>query len=299
MYVVYLTRYSGKKLPEFYIGSTNINKIKNGYNGSVASEKYRLIYKTEQNENKNLFKTRILSYHNTREEAFTREREIQIKYNLINNIKYMNMSIARKNGYFGGSGEKCASYNRVCVYDKNGKIIKVSKEEFHTNREEYTAIHKGRKRSQETRKRLSEAGKGKPSPNKGKSPSIETRKKLSEHNLGKTLEDTTKLKIANANINLTTAKDIEGNTFRVNKNDIRFEQGLLFGITTKKYKFIINDEEHIVRNIQRFLADNNYPNKNKIARFIDKGVITTFNHIKYSEYTNMNGIEIIKMEWLD
>ena len=28
MYVVYLTRYSGKKLPEFYIGSTSINKIK-------------------------------------------------------------------------------------------------------------------------------------------------------------------------------------------------------------------------------------------------------------------------------
>ena len=65
-------------------------------------------------------KTRILSHHNTREEAFTR-KEIQIKYNLINNIKYMNMCIARKNGYFGGSGEKCASYNRVCVYDKNGE----------------------------------------------------------------------------------------------------------------------------------------------------------------------------------
>ena len=27
----------------------------------------------------------------------------------------MNMCIARKNGYFGGSGEKCASYNRVVV----------------------------------------------------------------------------------------------------------------------------------------------------------------------------------------
>ena len=39
----------------------------------------------------------------------------------------MNMCIARKNGYFGGQVKKCASYNRVCVYDKNGEIIKVSR----------------------------------------------------------------------------------------------------------------------------------------------------------------------------
>lgn len=39
-YVVYLTMYKGTKLPKWYIGSTNINKINKGYHGSVASEEW-------------------------------------------------------------------------------------------------------------------------------------------------------------------------------------------------------------------------------------------------------------------
>jgi len=46
-FVVYLTMYKGNKLPPWYIGSTNVDIINNGYNGSVKSKKYKLWYMRE------------------------------------------------------------------------------------------------------------------------------------------------------------------------------------------------------------------------------------------------------------
>ena len=40
-YVVYLTRYSGGKLPPWYIGSSTEEKVLAGYNGSVKSKKWK------------------------------------------------------------------------------------------------------------------------------------------------------------------------------------------------------------------------------------------------------------------
>jgi len=52
-YVVYLTHYKGTKLPKWYIGSSNELKVKNGYNGSVKSKKYKKIYLKEQKNQNN------------------------------------------------------------------------------------------------------------------------------------------------------------------------------------------------------------------------------------------------------
>ena len=41
MFVLYLTTYSGNRLPPFYVGSTSSSKIARGYHGSVSSEKRR------------------------------------------------------------------------------------------------------------------------------------------------------------------------------------------------------------------------------------------------------------------
>lgn len=46
-YCVYVTTYLGKKLPPFYIGSTSVDNLKNGYKGSVMSKKYKNIWKGE------------------------------------------------------------------------------------------------------------------------------------------------------------------------------------------------------------------------------------------------------------
>jgi hypothetical protein len=55
MYAVYLTMYKGKLLPKWYIGSSTIDKIENGYNGSVCSKKFKTLYEKEQKSNKCFF----------------------------------------------------------------------------------------------------------------------------------------------------------------------------------------------------------------------------------------------------
>lgn len=100
-YVVYLTLYSGTKMPKWYIGSSRKNKVINGYNGSITSKKYRDIYKYEQLNNKHLFRTRILSYHRTREQALIEELRLQKLHLVVTNMNYFNQSYAQPNGMFG------------------------------------------------------------------------------------------------------------------------------------------------------------------------------------------------------
>lgn len=101
MFVVYLTMYSGTKMPRWYIGSSYEKRVLKGYNGSVKSKKWKEIYKQEQKENKHLFKTRILSYHLSRDDALSEEYRLQQKHNVIKNKNYFNESYASKNGCFG------------------------------------------------------------------------------------------------------------------------------------------------------------------------------------------------------
>lgn len=112
IYCTYLTVYYGNKLPSRYIGSTSLVKISNGYNGSVTSTKYKDIFLKEQRNNKHLFKTRILSIHATRKEAFEEELRLQIKYDVVKSNRYINMSLAQSNGYFGGSGTDNGMYGQ-------------------------------------------------------------------------------------------------------------------------------------------------------------------------------------------
>lgn len=100
-FIVYLTKYRGKLLPLWYIGSTYYDNVKNGYNGSVSSKKYKEIYKMEQKENKHLFKTKILSYHKTRKEALEEELRLQKKHKVVKNSRYINESYACVNRFFG------------------------------------------------------------------------------------------------------------------------------------------------------------------------------------------------------
>jgi hypothetical protein len=51
IYCTYLTIYSGNKLPPFYIGSTSVNRISNGYHGSVSSKRYKSIWLEELKTN--------------------------------------------------------------------------------------------------------------------------------------------------------------------------------------------------------------------------------------------------------
>ena len=96
IYCTYLTTYRGNKLPPFYIGSTSIDKINRGYHGSVRSKQYREIWEEELKMNNHLFKTIIISTHNTRIEALDKEAFLQKSLNSSNNLMYINKSIARR-----------------------------------------------------------------------------------------------------------------------------------------------------------------------------------------------------------
>lgn len=124
MFVVYLTMYSGNKLPKWYIGYTTYSNIKNGYTGSVCSKKWSDIYYRELDENKHLFKTRILSRHETRIDAVEEENRIQHKHNVVISKKYFNESYAI-DGCFtrDKSGELNPMYGKgyLITGNKNGR----------------------------------------------------------------------------------------------------------------------------------------------------------------------------------
>jgi hypothetical protein len=100
MFVVYLTMYSGNLLPKWYIGSSSEEKVKNGYNGSVSSRRFKDIYIKEQKDNKHLFRSRILSYHSVRDEATNEEKRLQRLHKVVNNELYINQAYADKTHCF-------------------------------------------------------------------------------------------------------------------------------------------------------------------------------------------------------
>ena len=130
MYCVYFTIYKGNKLPKRYIGSSSVRNvtIKN-YNGSVTSSKYGHIFKDEQLNNKHLFKTRILSIHETDIMAREEELRLQIKYDVVKSPFYMNESFAKVNGFFGMdvSGDKNPMFGKSRKGEKHKGGENISK----------------------------------------------------------------------------------------------------------------------------------------------------------------------------
>jgi hypothetical protein len=100
-YCVYLTTYHGNKLPMFYIGSTSIDRISKGYRGSVKSKQYKDIFNDELLKNPHLFKTMIISYNESREDALQKELKFQKHLNVVKSSMYMNKSFAKDFGWFG------------------------------------------------------------------------------------------------------------------------------------------------------------------------------------------------------
>lgn len=199
IYCTYLTIYSGNKLPPLYIGSTSIEKINNGYRGTVSSKKYRSIWKSELAENPQSFETIILTYHSTREEALAEESCLQEQFDVVNSDLYINMAIANgklifcdhndpefrkkiseanKKRYENPEERKKSSESAKKGWTeevKRQRSIDMKKRyESEEARKKTSESIKGSKRTEETKKKMSEAHKNR------KPVSEETRKKLSE-----------------------------------------------------------------------------------------------------------------------
>jgi hypothetical protein len=225
-YCVYLTLYFGNKLPKRYIGSSQVRHVKNGYNGSPSSKYYSKTYYTEQKENKHLFKTRILSYHETRIEAFEEELRLQMKYDVVRSNSYFNMGLAKRNGCYGAplSGEKHSQYGMRGP--KNPKY--------------------GRKQSPEhvEKRRLTALGKKRPNHSeimKGRKLTEDHSQKISKSLLNRPKSDTHKKSIINSEAwknrdKTRKAVFIEGEYYHT-----LLDASRALGISTYKIKRDVND----------------------------------------------------------
>lgn len=100
-YCTYLTVYSGNKLPIFYIGSSSIERVSSGYHGSVQSKEYKKIWNSEIKNNPHLFKTSIITTHETRKEATKKELSFQKSVQAPKNPLYTNRAFAQVEGCYG------------------------------------------------------------------------------------------------------------------------------------------------------------------------------------------------------
>lgn len=184
LYAVYLTTYLGNKLPMYYIGSSSVSKIDNGYHGTVTSKRHKTTWLAELKTNPHLFKTRIVRTYPTRKEAMEVEFRLQTSLGVVKSPMYVNMATASVNGFFGMSTK-----GRLVSEDTRSKLSKVhsGKTISQSHRSAITKKLAGRVSNRKGVKMPAEYGelqsklrKGVPNlKNRGSVPSIEAREKMS------------------------------------------------------------------------------------------------------------------------
>jgi hypothetical protein len=136
MYCVYLTTYSGNKIPKYYVGSSSLAKIKSGYKGSVYSKEWKLLWNYELKFHPELFDVIIISEHLTRLEALQFELQYQLNYNVVKSKDYINKSLAKPNGFFGmdvlGKNNPMYGKSRTGEKHNGGENISQSLKNFYT-----------------------------------------------------------------------------------------------------------------------------------------------------------------------
>lgn len=190
MYCTYLTVYSGNKLPPFYIGYSSVKKVKNGYHGSVVSKAYKEIWKSEIKENPHLFKTIILTTHETRIEASNRETVFQTHLRVHRNPLYINRHIGATR--FFNTGYTFSEAHRKKISESQKGIKKPSlllKESTRKNALKAHEATRGVPKSKEHREKISKS-------NKGRVNSPESITKMAETKRGTKLSEETKAKMS-------------------------------------------------------------------------------------------------------
>jgi len=122
IYCVYLTIYTGNKLPPFYIGSGTISKIynkTNPYRGSVLSIEYKDIWRSELKYNSSAFKIKIIKTFKSRNEAYIYEEYIQRFFGVVKNALYTNKSIANRMFNMFGKSHKESTLVKMRVSGRN------------------------------------------------------------------------------------------------------------------------------------------------------------------------------------
>lgn len=187
MFVVYLVTYNGENLSaKYYIGSTYKNNIlNNNYHGTVSSKKWHKKYFSELKDNPSNFSVEILSEWNDRTDALKEELRLHIKYDVVKSDEYFNESLAQPNGFYGADkhGENNPMFGAIVSNETREKQSKLKKgkpwsekrrlaqqnrtsEQKEITRKKHSDLKKGnkynvgKKRTEESKKRMSDAHKG-------------------------------------------------------------------------------------------------------------------------------------------
>lgn len=201
MYCVYLIAYNGNKLPKYYVGSSSIKKIQNGYKGSVSSKEWKLLWKFEIKEHPELFNVSIISEHKTRIEALNAELQYQLKHNVVDSKDWINKSLSQPNGFFGmnvsGKNNPMYGKSRIGEKHKGGHNISNSLKQFYLTQNGLKLKQKNSHRmlgknnpmwqkqhTNEFKKKQSERMSGNNNPMFGKTQSKENKRKQSERMKG-------------------------------------------------------------------------------------------------------------------
>jgi len=164
-----MTHYTGDKLPPYYIGSTSVKNIENGYNGSPSSKKYCSIWNEERKNNPHLFKTTILNRHSTREEAYLDENKWQTKLNVVESDLFVNRSVQTSTGFTCTS---ISEEHKQAISKANSGLKRTPEQRQRTSEIQKTKVGDknqfyGKTHSEETKRKLSKARMGKAPWNKG------------------------------------------------------------------------------------------------------------------------------------
>jgi hypothetical protein len=188
-----MTHYTGDKLPPYYIGSTSIKKVENGYHGTVSSEKYSSIWKSEQKDNPHLFKTSILNRHATREEAYLDEIKWQTKLNVVKSDLFVNLKVHAPT--FNRAGVILSDDTKTKLSNANmgkshsperrqaqsrGQIGKKRGPHSEEHKMKIGKSRKGKLHSEEAKIKMSISSKGQKAWNKGIPQTEETKQKISK-----------------------------------------------------------------------------------------------------------------------
>lgn len=191
-YCTYITIYSGKLLPPFYIGQSFVAKVQAGYKGSVSSAKYKKIWLNELESAPYLFTTRIIKTFETRTEAREHELYLLRHFRAHKNPMYINRCIA---GAQFATDEPMTDDHRakLSAAAKGRKATQETKDKLSRVRKGHRGYTQGMKFSSETKAKMSAAAKGVPK-------SEEHRKNISDGRKGIVFSEEHKEKIRQARI---------------------------------------------------------------------------------------------------
>lgn len=198
-YIYKITCTKGSFKDKFYFGQHATTNLDDGYKGSgVKINEYYKKYPED-------YIKEIICFCNDADEL--NKKEYEIIHPWLNNEMCLNLI---DGGYIRGYKHSEESKKKISEKTKEamkhvqlwnkGKHNVYSKETLNSisNSLKGNTNHKGCKHSEETRKKISEARKGKPAWNKGKKASLETRKKLSESHKGYIATEETRKKLSEA-----------------------------------------------------------------------------------------------------